>query len=80
MLSKIGWSMLQLEVPLHALKVTFQAMTHCRHTWPLITEDMQEGCLHRLTATMKFTEGLPHELAARVMRFTEETVGQFLLA
>lgn len=49
--------MLQLEVPIHVLLVAFQAMKHCGHALPTISEDVQETCLQRLTATMQFTRG-----------------------
>lgn len=55
-------SPLQLEVPIHVLMVTFLAMKRCGQDLPLITEDVQETCLQRLTATMKFTEGMPQIL------------------
>lgn len=42
-LSNIGVNMLQLEVPLHILLVTFQAMKRSGHTWPIVQEDVQEN-------------------------------------
>lgn len=40
-----------LEEPIHVLLVAFQAMKHCGHALPTISEDIQETCLQRLTAT-----------------------------
>ena len=54
-LPRYGVDMLQLEVPIHVLLVAFQAMKHCGHAVPTISEDVQETCLQRLTATMQFT-------------------------
>ena len=38
-LSNMGVSTQQLEVPLNILLVTFQAMKCSGHTWPLVQED-----------------------------------------
>ena len=51
-LPRMGVDMAQLEVALHILLVTFQAMKLSGHTWPLITEDIQDGCLQRLTCLL----------------------------
>jgi hypothetical protein len=58
-LPSMGVDMAQLEVALHILMVTFQAMKLSGHPWPLVTEDIQDGCLQRLTARARFNEGLP---------------------
>lgn len=42
-------------------------MKHCGLVLPTISEDVQETCLQRLTATVKFTEGVPPELAAQMI-------------
>ncbi|WP_233250275.1 hypothetical protein [Acidovorax sp. HMWF018] len=34
---------------------------------PTISEDVQETCLQRLMATMKFTEGVPPDLVAQMI-------------
>jgi transposase-like protein len=47
--------------------VSFQAMKHCGHAVPTISEDVQETCLQRLTATMQFTEGVPPDLVAQMI-------------
>ncbi len=66
-LPRDGGDMLQLEVPIHVLLVAFQAMKHCGHVLPTISEDVQDTCLHRLTATVKFTEGVPPDLVAQMI-------------
>jgi len=67
-LPRMGVDMAQLEVALHILLVTFQAMKLSGHHWPLITEDIQDGCLQRLTARARFNEGLSEELATQVVK------------
>ncbi len=66
-LPSMGVDMAQFEVVLHILLVTFQAMKLSGHQWPLITEDILDGCLQRLTARARFNEGLPEELATKVV-------------
>ena len=66
-LPRYGVDMLQLEVPIHVLLVAFQAMKHCWHASPTISKDVQETCFQRLTATMKFTEGVPPDLVEQMM-------------
>lgn len=80
-LPRMGVDMTQLEVPLHILLVTFQAMKLSGHVWPIVTEDIQEGCLQRLTARMRFNEGLPADLATNVVeQFYDEHAQRYLLA
>lgn len=80
-LPQMGVDMAQLEVALHVLFVTFQAMKLSGHPWPLVTEDIQDGCLQRLTARARFTEGLPQELATKVVeQFHTEHAERYLLA
>ena len=80
-LPRMGVGMVQLEVPLHILMVGFQAMKHSGHAWPIVTEDIQEGCMQRLTARARFNEGLPGDLATRVVQqFCDEHRERELLA
>lgn len=73
--------MVQLEVPLHVLLVAFQAMKRSGHTWPLVTEDVQEACLQRLPARTRFNEGLAVELAEQIVaEFCAEHAERYLLA
>ena len=77
----MGVDMAQLEVALHVLFVTFQAMKLSGHPWPLVIEDIQDGCLQRLTARARFNEGLPQDLATKVVEeFHKEHAERYLLA
>lgn len=74
-LSRMGVGMVELEVPLHILFVTFQAMKRSGHVWPVVSEDVQERCMQRLTARARFNEGLPGGLANQVVQqFCDENL------
>lgn len=80
-LPRMGVGMAELEVPLHILFVTFQAMKRSGHAWPLVSEDLQDRCMQRLTARARFNEGLPGELANQVVQqFCDEHPERYLLA
>jgi hypothetical protein len=80
-LPRLVVDMAHLEVALHILLVTFQAMKLSGHQWPLITEDIQDDCLQRLTIRARFNDGLPQELATKVVeQFHTEYVERYLLA
>ena len=80
-LPNMGVNIMQLEVPLHILLVTFQAMKRSGHTWPIIQEDVQERCLQRLSARMRFNEGLPAQTAEHLVKqFCDEHRERYLLA
>ncbi len=80
-LPRMGVGMVQLEVALHILLVTFQAMKASGHPWPVVTADAQEQCMQRLTARVRFNEGLPSELAGQmVQQFCDEHPERYLLA
>ena len=80
-LPDMGVDISQLEVALHVLFVTFQAMKLSGHQWSLVTEDIQDGCLQRLTARARFNEGLSEELATKVVeQFHNEHAERYLLA
>jgi hypothetical protein len=80
-LPRMGVDMAQLEVALHILLVSFQAMKLSGHPWPVITEDIQDGCLQRLTARVRFNEGVPQDLATKVVeQFHTEHAERYLLA
>ena len=80
-LPRMGVGVVQLEVPLHILLVTFQAMKLSGLAWPIVSEDVQETCMRRLTARARFNEGLPGELADQVVqRFCDEHPERYLLA
>lgn len=67
-LSSMGVGMVELEVSLHVLLVTFQAMKRSGHTWPVVSEDVQEVCMQRLTARARFNEGLLGASGLTVLR------------
>jgi hypothetical protein len=80
-LPRMGVGMVELEVPLHILFVTFQAMKRSGHAWPIVTEDLQDRCMQRLTARARFNDGLPGELADQVVQqFCDEHSERYLLA
>lgn len=67
-LTRMGVAPVKLEVPLHILFVTFQAMKRSGHAWPIVSEDVQDSCMQRFTARARFNEGLPGELADQVVQ------------
>ncbi|MEJ8854547.1 hypothetical protein WKW79_08205, partial [Variovorax robiniae] len=80
-LPRMGVGMVELEVPLHILLVTFQAMKRSGHEWPIVSEDVQDSCMQRLTARARFNEGLPGALANQVIQqFCDEHLERYLLA
>ncbi len=80
-LPSMGVGMVELEVPLHILFVAFQAMKHSGHVWPIVSEDVQDRCMQRLTARARFNEGLPGGLADQVVQqFCDEHPERYLLA
>lgn len=80
-LPRMGVGMTDLEVPLHILFVTFQAMKRSGHVWPIVSQDVQDRCMQRLTARARFNEGLPGILANQVVQqFCDEHPERYLLA
>lgn len=80
-LPRMGVDLAQLEVPIHILLVTFQAMKLSGHKWPVVTEDIQDQCMQRLTARARFNEGLPSDLATKIVQqFCDEHPERNLLA
>ena len=61
-LHRMGSSYPQIEVALHILLVSYQAMKLSGHAWPMISEATQDACLRRLTGQILFSEGLPDAL------------------
>ena len=80
-LPRMGVSMPDVEIAVHILLVAFQAMKRSRHRWDMVTEDVLEGCMQRLTGRLRFNEGLPAELAVKVTtQFCDEHAERYLLA
>ncbi len=80
-LARMGVSLQQLEVPIHLLLVAYQAIKASGLDWPLITEDVQERCLQRLNGSIRFGEGLSHELMRQAaQRRVDDHAQRYLLA
>ena len=80
-LHRYGVDMKLLEELIHILLVAFQAMKHYGHALPTIYENVQETCLQRLTATLKFSEGVPTNILEQtVTNFCVDHPERYLLA
>jgi hypothetical protein len=78
---RMGSSLQQLEVLIHVLLVAYQAMKTSGHHWPVISEEVQERCLRRLTAKARFTEGLSPDLIRQAVQQQIDAHGEpYLLA
>ncbi|MDP1691730.1 MAG: hypothetical protein Q8L49_07235 [Burkholderiaceae bacterium] len=68
-LQRYGATLPQIEVVLDLLFVSFTALKASGRKWPMITEDLQETCLKRVTGRVRFAEGLaPAQLEAAVQQ------------
>jgi len=80
-LPRMGVNMSEVEIALQVLLVAFEAMKRSGHTWPVVSEQVQEMCLQRLAGYMRFNEGLPVKTANELVRkFCAEHREQQLLA
>jgi len=80
-LRRMGASDAQIGIALHVLFVAWLAMKHSGQQWPVISEDVQDLCMQRLTARVRFAEGLPPELLRQaVQQHTDEHDERYLLA
>lgn len=80
-LPSMGVNMSEVDIALHVLLVAFEAMKRSGHTWPVVSEQVQELCLQRLTGHMRLNEGLPVKTANELVRkFCTEHREQQLLA
>ena len=66
-LKSMGASLKQMDVPVHILLVSYQAMKTSGHRWPVISEDTQDICMRRLTGRARFTEGLGPALSEQAV-------------
>jgi len=57
-LQRYGATLEQIEVVLNLLLVFYEAMKISGIAWPVISEDVQERCLKRISARVHFIEGL----------------------
>jgi hypothetical protein len=81
MLTHMGVSMPQLEIPLHILTVAYQAIKATGLEWPLIMEDDQERCRQRLLGSIRFNEGLSPKLKRQAAKqHVENHAQRYLLA
>lgn len=62
---RYGASLQQIEVLLNLLLLFYEGMKCSGHEWPVISEDVQERCLARVSGRVRFTEGLSPELQAK---------------
>ena len=65
-LRRYGASAEQIEVVLNLLFVFYEAMRISGRVWPVISEEVQEQCLRRISARMRFIEGLTPQQQAQV--------------
>jgi hypothetical protein len=80
-LRRLGASDPQIEIALHVLFVAWLAMKATGLRWPVISEADQDLSMQRLTARVRFAEGLPPDLLRQAMeQHTGEHTEQPLLA
>jgi hypothetical protein len=60
-LQRYGATLEQLEVVLNLLLVFYEAMKISGRAWPIISEDVQERCLKRISGRVRFIEGLTQQ-------------------
>ena len=65
-----GANLEQLEVLLNILLVCYEAMQAIGREWPIISEEIQERCLGRVTGRMGFIEGLASAQVTKAMAAT----------
>ena len=61
-LQRYGSTLVQIEVVLSLLLVFYEAMKISGGIWPVISEDVQERCLKRISGRVRFIEGLSPQL------------------
>ena len=66
-LQRCGASLEQIEVVLNLLFVFYEAMRASGRTWPVISEDVQDRCLQRISARVRFIEGLTAQQQAQAV-------------
>jgi len=66
-LQRYGATLVQIEVVLNILLVFHEAMKISGGNWPVICEDVQERCLMRVSARVRFIEGLSPQLQAKTI-------------
>ena len=71
-LQRYGAKLVQIEVVLNVLLVFHEVMTISDSNWPVVSEDVQERCLQRVTGRVRFIEGLSPQLQTQA---TVDAVG-----
>jgi len=71
-LQRYGATLVQIEVVLNLLLVFHEAMGISGGNWPVVSEDVQERCLMRVSGRVRFIEGLSPQLQAQA---TADAVG-----
>ena len=71
-LQRYGATLGQIEVVLNLLLVFHEAMKISGGSWPVVSEDVQDRCLKRVSGRVRFIEGLSPELQAQA---TADAVG-----
>jgi hypothetical protein len=66
-LQRYGATLEQIEVVLNLLLVFFEAMKGGGRNWPVISEDVQERCLARISGRTRFIEGLTPQLQSQAV-------------
>ena len=64
-LQRYGATLEQVEVVLNLLLVFFEALKFSGGSWPVVSEDVQERCLTRISGRVRFIEGLTPQLQAQ---------------
>ena len=71
-LQRYGATLVQIEVVLNVLLVFYEAMKISGSDWPVVSEDVQERCMKRVSGRARFIEGLSPQLQ---MQATADAVG-----
>ena len=66
-LQRYGATLVQIEVVLNILLVFHEAMKISGSIWPVVSEDVQERCLTRISERVRFIEGLSPQLQAKTI-------------
>ena len=61
-LQRYGATLVQIEVVLNVLLVFYEAMKISGSDWPVVSEDVQERCMKRVSGRARFIEGLSPQL------------------
>lgn len=70
-LQRYGATLEQMEVVLNLLLVFHEAMKISGKAWPIISEEVQERCLSRISARVRFIEGMTQQQQAQA---TSDTI------